>query len=94
MNCLNDYYEFNLAGHWLAALINDDETGLTDDESADLAAFMRPYYALEDMTVDILDDEPGFTKDDISGDLADCYTVRFYFTNHALTPQQQALDLN
>lgn len=94
MKRLNDYYEFNLAAHWLSALVNGDETGLTDDESADLDAFMRPYYALEDMTVDIVDDAPGFASDDISGDFADCYTVRFYFTNHALTPQQQALDLN
>ena len=84
MKRLNDYYEFTLAGHWLPALINGDESGLTDDESADLDAFMRPYYALEDMTIDIVDDEPSFTTDDISGDLANCYAVRFYFTNKEL----------
>jgi len=84
MKRLNDYYEFTLAGHWLPALINGDESGLTDDESADLDAFMRPYYALEDMTIDIVDDEPSFTTDDISGDMAKCYEVRFYFTNKEL----------
>lgn len=94
MKRLNDYYEMTLAGHWLPALINGDESGLTDDESADLDAFMRPYYQLEDMTIDIVDNESSFCFDVISGDMADCYTVRFYFTNHALTPQQTALDLN
>lgn len=94
MNRLNDYYELTLAGHWLPALINGDETGLTDDESADLDAFMRDYYALEDMTVDIVDDESQFAVDAVSGLHADCYTVRIYFTNHALNPQQHALDLN
>jgi hypothetical protein len=94
MHCLNDYHEFNLAGHWLAALINDDETGLTDDESADLAAFMAAYNALPDLTISTDDDEPSFAVDAVSGLHADCYTVRFYFTNHALTPQQHALDLN
>lgn len=94
MKRLNDHYEMKLAGHWLSALINGDETGLSDDESADLNAFMREYYALEDMTIDIVDDESQFAVDAISGLHADCYTVRFYFTNHALNPQQHALDLN
>ncbi len=94
MNRLNDYYEMTLAGHWLPALINGDETGLTDDESADLDAFMRPYYALEDMTIDIAEEETHFAVDAVTGLHADCCTVRFYFTNHALTPQQHALDLN
>ena len=94
MKRLNDYYEFTLAGHWLPALINGDYSGLTDDESADLDAFMRPYYALEDMTIDVASNFPDFTFDAISGDMAECYEVRFYFTNHALTPQQTALDLN
>jgi len=83
-----------LAGHWLSALINGDETELSDDESADLDAFMRDYYALEDMIIDIVDDEPSFAVDAVSDLYADCYTVRFYFTNHALNPQQHALDLN
>ena len=94
MNRINDYYEFTLAGHWLAALINADETGLTDEESADLAAFMRPYNALPNLIIDIVDDEPSFAVDAVSDLHADCYTVRFHFTNHALTPQQHALDLN
>lgn len=91
MNCLNDYYEFNLAGHYLSALINADYTGLSDDEAAELDAYMMTFNALPDLTVDCIDDEPSFAVDAVSGLRADCYTVRFYFTNH---PQQQALDLN
>lgn len=94
MNCLNDYYEETIAGHYLSALINADYSGLSDDESADLAAFMAAYNALPDLTISTDDDEPSFAVDAVSGLHADCYTVRFYFTNHALTPQQHALDLN
>lgn len=94
MHRLNDYYEETIAGHYLAALMHDDETGLSDDESADLAAFMRQYDRLPDMTVEIVDDEPSFCVDAVSDLHADCYTVRFHFTNHLITPQQQPLDLN
>ena len=43
MQRLNDYYELTLAAHYLPALINADYTGLDDNESADLDAFMRFY---------------------------------------------------
>ena len=91
---LNDYYELTLAGHWLPALINGDETGLSDQESADLAAFMQSYNALDNLIIEVIDDESSFAVDEVSDLHADCYTVRFHFTNHALTPQQCALDLN
>jgi hypothetical protein len=94
MPTINDYYKLTLAGHWLPALINGDETGLSDQESSDLAAFMQPYNALDNLIIEIVDDESSFAVDEVSDLHADCYTVRFHFTNHALTPQQQALDLN
>lgn len=94
MKRLNDYYEFTLSSHWLFPLMYSDESGLTDDESADLTAFMREYSTLEDMTINVVDQESQFAVDAVSGLHADCYTVRFYFTNHALNPQQHALDLN
>jgi hypothetical protein len=94
MQRLNDYYEETIAGHYLSALINADYTGLSDDEAADLDAYMTHYNALPDLTISTDDDEPSFAVDAVSGLHADCYTVRFYFTNHALTPQQHALDLN
>jgi hypothetical protein len=94
MNYLNDYYEETIAGHYLSALINADYTGLSDDEAAELDAYMIALSKLLDLTVSCMDDEPSFAVDAVSGLHADCYTVRFYFTNHALTPQQHALDLN
>jgi hypothetical protein len=94
MPTINDYYELKLAGHWLPALINSDETGLSDDESADLAAFMQPYNALDNLIIEVVDDESSFAVDEVSDLHDDCYTVRFHFINHALTPQQHALDLN
>jgi len=94
MNYLNDYYEETIAGHYLSALINADYSGLSDDEAAELDAYMLTYNALPDLTISTDDDEPSFAVDAVSGLHADCYTVRFYFTNHALTPQQHALDLN
>ena len=92
---LNDYYELTLAAHYLPALINADYSGLDDDEAADLDAFMRDLWKLPDATLDLPSDtEPHFAVDEVSGLHADCYTCRLYFTNHALTPQQHALDLN
>ena len=94
MQRLNDYYQETIAGHWLSALINADYSGLSDTEAAELDAYMLTFSALPDLTISTADDEPSFTVDAVSGLHADCYTVRFYFTNHALTPQQHALDLN
>ena len=94
MHRLNDYYEETLAAHWLPALINADYTGLSDDEAAELDAYMLTFCALPDLTVTTADEQPQFAVDAVSRLHADCYTVRFYFTNHASYPQQHALDLN
>ena len=92
---LNDYYELTLAAHYLPALVNADYSGLDDDVADDLDAFMSDYWKLPDATLDLPSDaEPHFDVDDVSGLHGDCYTCRLYFTNHALTPQQHALDLN
>lgn len=94
MNRLNDYYEETIAAHWLSAMINDDYTGLSEPEAAELDAFMLTFAALPNLTISTADDESQFAVDAVSRLHADCYTVRFYFTNHALYPQQHALDLN
>lgn len=95
MTRLNDYYEETIAAHFLPAIINDDYTGLSDPEAAELDAFLMTFSALPDLfiTTDSFD-EPSFAVDAVTRLHADCYTVRFHFTNHALTPQQHALDLN
>jgi len=94
MHRLNDYYEETIAGHYLSALINADYSGLSDDEAAELDAFMNAHNRWQDLTITVIDEEPSFAVDAFSGLYADCYTVRFYFTNHELYPQQHALDLN
>ena len=94
MNRLNDYYEETIAEHWLSAMINDDYTGLSEPEAAELDAFLLTFCALPDLTISITDEESSFAVDAVTRLYADCHTVRFYFTNHALTPQQYALDLN
>ena len=94
MKRLNDYYELTLAAHYLPALINSDYSGLGDDEAADLDAFMRDYLKLPNAALTFQNDETHFAVDEVSGLHADCYTCRLYFTNHALNPQQHALDLN
>jgi hypothetical protein len=93
MQRLNDYYEETIAEHFLPAIINADYTGLSDPEAAELDAFLMTFCALPDLFI-TTDDEPSFAVDAVTKLHADCYTVRFYFTNHALTPQQHALDLN
>lgn len=94
MHRLNDYYEETIAEHFLPALINDDYTGLSDPEAAELDAFLLTFAALPDLTISTADDEPSFAVDAVTRLHANCYTVRFYFTNHAHYPQQHALDLN
>lgn len=94
MHRLNDYYEETIAEHFLPALINDDYTGLSDPEAAELDAFLMTFCALPDLTISTADDEPSFAVDAVTRLHANCYTVRFYFTNHAHYPQQHALDLN
>ena len=47
MNRLNDYYEFTLAGHWLAALINADETGyISTSEPEPFDDYMPEFYII------------------------------------------------
>ncbi len=91
---LNDYYELTLAAHYIPALVNDDYTGLSDAEAADLDAFMRDYWKLPDATIGDIDFESHLGFDEVSGLFGDCLTLKLYFTNHALNPQQFALELN
>lgn len=94
MPLLNDHYELTIAAHYLPALVNNDYSGLEDNEAADLDAYMRDYWKLPNATVEIPEENTHFAFDDVSGMFGDCLTIRLHFTNHALTPQQYALDLN
>jgi hypothetical protein len=92
---LNDQYTLTLATHYASALINNDYSGLDDSEAAELDAFMRDYWKLPDATLNLSpDSEHYFGVDEVTGLRADVIDFQLYFTNHALTPQQYALELN
>lgn len=79
-----DHYEFRLGDWWASAIINGDESGLTDKESAELAAFITgtiPAARLARGHWDGFaeDDSLGFCRDEITGLGGDCYRARFYF---------------
>ena len=66
-----DTVTVHLAEHWLPALINGDYSGLEDGEVAELEAWAAAnpcdhYSPGADL---------GFTRDDVSGLLADCVEV-------------------
>ena len=69
-----DKTEVYLSGHWLVALINGDHTGLSDEESQQVADFERLYPC----AVFEPEEYPSFTRDEISGLLADCYLTAVY----------------
>jgi hypothetical protein len=63
-----------LSGHWLSALINGDHTGLDAIESVELSAFEAQYpNAIFDPS-----DNSEFERDQISGLMAECYTVKIH----------------
>jgi len=65
-----------LPAHWAPALINGDESGLTDEESAELAGWLESHPELG--TCVGCDDEPEFCTENDAGTLAcDCVTFEF-----------------
>lgn len=77
-----DTTEFAIGSHYLSALINDDYSGLTDEESEELDSF----YSLELHQGNAgghwshdSDGESYFTVCDISGMRGDCVTVFWVF---------------
>lgn len=86
MPLLNDYYEYTIAKHYVSAIINDDYTGLSDEEENDLARFLSQANNLPNATWQIEPDQDSenLAICEISELLADCYEVRLYFTNETL----------
>lgn len=67
---------FTLPAHWASALIYGDESGLTDEESAELAGWLESHPELG-LCVGC-DDAPEFCTDNDAGTLAcDCVTFEF-----------------
>jgi hypothetical protein len=72
---LND--TVNIAGHFLPALVNDDTSGLSVEDSK---ALIRWTISNPLLAAGILDvkGEPSFERDIVTGLLSDCYEVDVY----------------
>lgn len=77
----NDYFDFNIASHFLPALINGDDSGLDNHESDLLDHFADAWQGLKNATWNCNTNYPEINRCDITGLLADTYPVRLYFTN-------------
>lgn len=73
-----DTYTYTIAQHWACALVNNDWSGLADDECAQLQDFIASLPGPGHW--DFSDEESHFARDDVSGLFADCidaiYLVR------------------
>jgi len=68
-----EIYTYKMATHFLSALINGDESGLSDDEAAQLHAFEQ---SLPRGGVwDVIDDGNNFTRCEVCDLHADCATL-------------------
>ena len=76
-----DYYPFVIAGHYLATLINDDATGLHEDEIADFNKWESDALRLVFGNTHHWDcsNNSHYGKDDITGLMADVVSVRLVF---------------
>jgi len=76
-----DFYEYNLSGHFLSALINNDYSGLDDNEADTLNSWLAglPAHGHWDIPRDELGSEGAFSVCDICQVHAICYVVRHYF---------------
>jgi len=72
-----DHYTYHLAGHYLPALINGDYSGLSDQEEAELNAWIDALPVTGHF--DVISEESDFKQCEICELHADCYEVRLYF---------------
>lgn len=73
---LIEYDTFAIGAHFVPAIINDDYTGLTDEEEKELHAFLDKLpdgYKCWEWSVDVQ-----FCRDDVNGLMADCKAARLY----------------
>jgi len=78
-----DYYAFFVSEHYLSALINGDYSGLSDQEEAELNAWIDSLPVSGHF--DVISEESDFKQCDISELHADCYEVRLYFQPQEVT---------
>jgi hypothetical protein len=75
---LQDTIEYTIASHYLSALINDDYSGLNNEETVELNEFIRREYpaGAKATSWTIGDDESeSFARCSVSGFMANCSTV-------------------
>jgi hypothetical protein len=75
-------YTYKIAKHFVSALINDDESGLTDDEGAQLWEWeqsLPKHFFIKTPLVRVFDvatdEDTDFDQCEVSGLLADCTTL-------------------
>lgn len=84
MKLLNDHFEYTIGTHWFSAIINDDYTGLSNEEENQLNRFLSESNNLDDARWQMPENESHFAICEISGLFSDCYTVKLHFTNPSL----------
>jgi len=73
------YDTVNIAGHYLSALINDDYSGLSDEEKTEFDEWYKEYMPSGGTFVfEVISEEPEFSEDIITGLMADTYTVNIF----------------
>jgi hypothetical protein len=72
-----DYFTYTVAAHYASAIINDDWTGLDDDEAVDLQAWIDDVLQKAEH-LEFMEDA-GFCTDEVTGLKADCVTIHGYF---------------
>tara|TARA_R110000868_G_scaffold18467_9_gene81175 strand:+ start:141 stop:392 length:252 start_codon:yes stop_codon:yes gene_type:complete len=73
-----DYYQYEISAHFASAIINDDYSGLTDNEVKELDLFMGNL-PVKNGHFDLVDYEGFFSRCEISGLHDDCFNFRLYF---------------
>jgi hypothetical protein len=73
-----DYFTYTIASHYAPAIINDDWTGLEDDEAEALQSW------IDDLPKGVeywetTDGGGSFDRDEVSGLLANCVSIHGYF---------------
>jgi hypothetical protein len=76
------YYEYKIAKHFVSALINGDESGLTDEESKQLSDWEQSlpnHYYIKAPQHKVFavaeDDDTDFAECEVCGLFADCTTL-------------------
>jgi hypothetical protein len=74
-----DRHDYKIAGHFLSALINDDYTGLGDDEEKALQILTDNVYNTHGLGFWATNpaESPHFTRCEVTHLLADCINIQY-----------------